>query len=141
MGVGLKNSAHCATPTRVVEMASFRTVSVKEKVSIKKFVEDNGLVFSKGSGYYQLSKPETIQDYKKVVARKKTDGSIISGDPVKEVLGIKTSSKKFSLDLSSVPDFDVFVQSTSVNRVLLPDTEFLYEEEGATVTFSYLANH
>lgn len=105
-------------------MASFRTVSVKEKVSIKKFVEDNGLEFSKGSGYYQLTKPETVQEggWQHHLWRS-SQGS----------LGIKTSSKKFSLDLSSVPDFDVFVQSTSVNRVLLPDTEFLYEEEEATV--------
>ena len=45
------------------------------------------------------------------------------------------SSKKFKLDISEVPDFDVFVQSTSVNRVLLPGTEFLYEieEEEGTV--------
>lgn len=97
---------------------SFKTVSVTEKVSIKKFIL---LVFKKGSGYYQLTKPEIIQDYKKVVARKKLDGSFVSGDDVKKIL---SSSKKYSLQL---PDFDVFVQSTSVNRVLLPGTEFLYE--------------
>lgn len=114
---------------------SFKTVAVKDRVSIKKFVQENGLVFSKGSGYYQLTKPEIIQDYKKVVARKKKDGSFFSGDAVKEILQIKSSSKKYSLDLSEVPDFDVFVQSTSVNRVLLPGTDFLYEEDsGATVT-------
>ena len=45
------------------------------------------------------------------------------------------SSKKFQLDLEAVADFDVFVQSTSVNRVLLPHTEFLYEEEEGTVSF------
>lgn len=37
--------------------------------------------------------------------------------------------KTFSLKSSEVPDFDVFVQSTSVNRVLFPGTEFLYEED------------
>ena len=48
------------------------------------------------------------------------------------------SSKKFKLDLTEVPDFEVFVQSTSVNRVLLPGTEFLYEieeEEEGTVSW------
>lgn len=108
---------------------SFRTVSVKDKVSIKKFVQDSGLSFQKGSGYYQLTKPEVIQDYKKVVARRKVDGSFVSGDAVKKVLGIEPSLKTFSLKSSEVPDFDVFVQSTSVNRVLLPGTEFLYEED------------
>ena len=32
-------------------------------------------------------------------------------------------------------DFDVFVQSTSYNRVLMPDTEFLYDTgEGGVVS-------
>lgn len=108
---------------------SFKTVPVTKKVSIKKFVEENGLEFKKGSGYYQLAKPEVIQDYKKVVARRKSDKSFIHGDAVKEILGIKASSKKFSLQLSAIPDFDVFIQSTSVNRVLLAETDFLYEED------------
>ena len=110
-------------------MASYKTEAVKEKVSIKKFVQDCGLEFKKGSGYYQLTKPEAIQDYKKVVARRKVDGSFVSGDAVKEILGIKTTSKKYSVKLSDLPDFDIFVQSTSVNRILLPGTEFLYEED------------
>lgn len=108
---------------------NFKTVPVTERVSIKKFVEASGLKFKKGSGYYQLTKPEVIQDYKNVVARRKSDKSFVYGDAVREVLGIKSSSKKFSLKLSEVPDFDVFIQSTSVNRVLLAGTDFLYEEE------------
>ena len=40
-----------------------------------------------------------------------------------------------TFDMVHSKDFDVFVQSTSVNRVLLPGTEFLYEieEEEGTV--------
>lgn len=110
-------------------LPSYKTVPVKEKVSIKKFVQDCGLEFKKGCGYYQLTKPEVIQDYKKVVARRKLDGSFVAGDAVKKILGIESSSKKYSVKLSDMPDFDVFVQSTSVNRVLVPGTEFLYEED------------
>ena len=108
---------------------SFKTVPVTKRISIKKFVEDSGLAFKKGCGYYQLTKPEVVQDYKQVVARRKSDKSYVHGDTVRKVLGIKPSAKKFSLDLSKIPDFDVFVQSTSVNRVLLAGTDFLYEEE------------
>ena len=107
----------------------FKTVSVSKRVPIKQFVQEKGLDFKKGCGYYQLTKPETIQDYKKVVARRKSDGSYITGDAIRKILGIKSTAKKFSLDLSNLPDFDIFVQSTSVNRVLLPGTDFLYEEE------------
>lgn len=115
----------------VVVTSRFKTIPVKDKKwSIKAFVQEHKLTFKKGRGFYQLTKPETIQDYKEIVVRRKSDSSFISGDKVRELLGIPKSSKKFTLDLSEIPDFDVFVQSTSVNRVLLPGTEFLYETEG-----------
>ena len=103
-------------------------------------METNTLKFKKGRGFYQLNKPELIQDYKEVIVRRKSDGKIVTGDSVREVLGIPKAAKKFKLDLAEISDFDVFVQSTSVNRMLLPDTEFLYEvdEEEATVSLETL---
>ena len=51
------------------------------------------------------------------------------------MLGIAKETTKFHLDKEKLKDFDVFVQSTSYNRVLLPDTEFLYDTgEGGTVS-------
>ena len=99
-------------------------------------MEENKLNFKKGRGFYQLTKPEVIQDYKEVIVRRKTDGAFLTGDKVKEVLSIPKSSKKFKLDLDEITDFDVFVQSTSVNRVLLPGTEFLYEVDDDDVSYS-----
>ena len=113
----------------VVVASRFKTVPVKKRVSIKSLVESNKLSFKKGRGFYQLNKPEVIQDYKEIIIRRKKDGAIITGDEVREILGIAKSSKKFKIDLAEIPDFDVFVQSTSVNRVLLPGTDFLYETD------------
>ena len=112
-----------------VSTTRFKTLAVKKKakISIKNFVEENKLSFKKGRGFYQLTKPEVVQDYKEVIVRRKSDGAFLTGDKVREVLNIPKSSKKFKLDLAELTDFDIFVQSTSVNRVLLPGTEFLYE--------------
>lgn len=107
----------------------FKTITVKKRTTIKAFVETNKLEFKKGRGFYQLNKPEVIQDYKEIIIRRKSDDALITGDKVREELNIPKSSKKFKLDLEELPDFDVFVQSTSVNRVLLPDTDFLYEAD------------
>ena len=122
----------------MVSTSRFKTLLVKKKtkISIKSFVEEKKLKFKKGRGFYQLTKPEIIQDYKEVIVRRKSDGVFLTGDKVKEVLNIPKTSKKFKLDLDEITDFDVFVQSTSVNRVLLPDTEFLYEVDDDV---SYLA--
>ncbi len=112
-----------------VGSSRFKMLPVTKRVTIKAFVETNKLSFKKGRGFYQLNKPELIQDYKEMIIRKKDDGSLITGEAVREELGVPKSSKKFKIDLDELPDFDVFVQSTSVNRMLLPDTDFLYEAE------------
>ena len=39
-----------------------------------------------GRGFYQLNKPELIQDYKEIVVRRRSDEKIVSGDKVREVL-------------------------------------------------------
>ena len=113
----------------LVSTSRFKTLPVTKRSSIKAFVEEKALSFKKGRGFYQLSKPELIQDHKEIIVRRKTGGAFLTGDKVREVLGIPKTSKKFKLDLADIDDFDVFVQSTSVNRVLLPDTEFLYEAD------------
>ena len=113
----------------VVAISRFETILVKKRCSIKTFVAENNLTFKKGRGFYQLNKPETIQDYKEVIVRRKSDKTFISGDEVREILGIPKHEVKFKLDLSEISDFDVFVQSTSVNRILIPGSEFLYEVE------------
>ena len=129
-----------------VSTSRFKTLPVKKtKVSIKSFVETNKLSFKKGRGFYQLTKPEVIQEYKEVIVRRKSDGAFVTGDKVREVLNIPKSSEKFTLDLDEISDFDVFVQSTSVNRFLLPGTEFLYEVEDEVNTcdlmcFMHLGN-
>ncbi|CAH1269974.1 Hypp4267 [Branchiostoma lanceolatum] len=112
-----------------IDLSAFRfeTLKVPSKAKIRDFVKDNKLEFAKGKGFYQLTKPETIQRYKEVVARRKTDGAFVSGDAVRKVLGIPKDDSNFSLNKKNIPDFDVFIQSTSYNRVLVPNTEFLYE--------------
>ena len=124
----------------LVSESRFKTIEVTKRTSIKAFVQEKKLTFKKGRGFYQLSKPEVIQDYKEVIVRRKSDGSILTGDSVRETLGVAKSSKRFTLDAAEVGDFDVFVQSTSVNRVLLPGTEFLYEVEEETDAVSQSAS-
>ena len=100
---------------------------VGERIQLKKFIEAKGHAFEKGRGFYQLTKKETIQDYKCVVARRKVDGKLVTGAELKEILKISNkSTRKVTVDQDDIPDFDIFVQSTSYNRVILPGTKVLY---------------
>ena len=107
---------------------NLKLFDVDERIQLKKFIEAKGLKFEKGCGFYQLTKKETIQDYKCVIARRKKDGQLVSGDGLREVLKIpKKSPTKVTVDQDAIPDFDIFVQSSSYNRVILPDTKILYK--------------
>ena len=109
-------------------MDNLKLFDVEERIQLKKFIEAKGLKFEKGSGFYQLTKKETIQDYKCVIARRKEDGQLVSGDELRTVLKIpKKSPSKVTVDQDNIPDFDIFVQSSSYNRVLLPGTKILYK--------------
>ena len=79
-----------------------------------------------------------MQDYKLVLARRRADGALVAGEELRTVLNIpKKSAKKVTVDLDNIPDFDIFVQSTSYNRVLLPGTKLLYKMEEKEVTWDF----
>lgn len=103
----------------------FQVLDVELNTDIKGFVQDNGLYFTKGRGFYQFTKKETIQEYKEVVAQNKETGAIVTGKVARRVLGIPEERA----DVKPDPDAKHigFIQSTSVNRKLVGGTKFLYE--------------
>jgi hypothetical protein len=109
-----------------VPIGRFQVMYVDENQSIRDFVESNGLIFKKGRGFYQLTKTETIQDYKEVVLRENLTGDLYSGGKARELLGLPRVGSTHTRPM--VPaGYTAFVQSTSYNRKLIGGTEFLYE--------------
>ncbi len=66
-------SKYLLTCTRTQELATTR------KVALRQLLTEHGETFEKGRAYYQLTKPETIQDYKEIIVRRKADGELITG--------------------------------------------------------------
>lgn len=91
--------------------------------TIREFVEHCGISYRLGSGYYQLTKREEIQHQKAIAIREKKSGRVYTGADARSVLGLPDMTVKVSP--SANPDYDVFVQSTSVNRKLVPGTKLL----------------
>ena len=109
----------------------FQIMTVDENCDIKGFVESNGIKFKKGRGFYELSKAETVQQYKEVIMMDRETGEMFNGSQVREELGLQPQTEKGGvnerLHKSATEKFRVFVQSTSVNRKLIAGTTFLYE--------------
>lgn len=105
----------------------FALPTTATRQQIKDFVEaKTGANYMVGAAYYQLVKPEVIQGNKQICLRTVPDGRLFSGslDEVRSILGLPAGG-----DIKVVPgeikDFVVFVQSTSVNRNVIPGQEVL----------------
>jgi hypothetical protein len=86
--------------------------------------------YRKGTGFYQLSKTEkAVQEYKVIVARNKNTGAVYGGTTqIRQLLGLPTHGT-ISLKPGDHGNWDLFIQSTSTNRVLMPGTSALYWEK------------
>jgi len=104
----------------------FQVLEVDEDTAIKEFVEENGLTFNKGRGFYEFTKTETIQGYKEVILMERATGDFYEGERARELLGLPVGESA-RVKPTSLEKYAVFVQSTSVNRKLMGGTSFLYE--------------
>ena len=114
-----------------VDPARFQRLHVDSNIGIKEFVNLTGATFCIGHGFYQLNKSELVQESKEVVLVDRTTGDMFSGDIAREMIGLpygvrgKINPSFLSRELKN--DYLVFVQSTSPNRKLMRNTDFLYE--------------
>ncbi len=98
---------------------------VSRKVAIKDFVESwiKPEPYRIGSAYYPLTKPESVQYHKQICIQSKQTGKVYGGSAARQMLGLPDHEVKVTP--ASHPDWNVFVQSTSLNRNLVPGTNLL----------------
>lgn len=109
----------------------FQVMTVDKNCDIKGFVTENGIEFKKGRGFYELTKAETVQQYKEIIMQDRETGEMFNGSQVREKLGLQPQTEKGGVNeklyAKDAKEFRIFVQSTSVNRKLIAGTTFLYE--------------
>jgi hypothetical protein len=91
---------------------------------ISSFVEHKtGYPYRKGSTFYQITKPEKVQAYKQVYLLDTRTGYVFGGPEARRLIGLPDSDEK--VYPADHPTYDIFIQSTSVNRKLVPGTKVL----------------
>jgi len=110
----------------------FQVFTVEQDTSIKDFAASMGLTFKKGRGFYEFTKSEIVQPQKQIVLMHRQTGDLYQGSVARRLAGIPRNQGKKRLSPSSVPDYRVFIQSTSANRKLIANQGFLYEVEEET---------
>lgn len=101
----------------------FVLVPVPKDATIKDFVEATGRTYQVGRAFYQLSKLETIQANKNLAVVEKTTAKVYLGREARQLVGLPDIQVRVKPDHN--PEFQIFVQSTSVNRKLIAGTKLL----------------
>lgn len=91
---------------------------------IKQFVESwTKMDYLPGSAYYMLTKPEKIQPYKQLVIQDKMNGKVYGGTDARKILNLPDYEVK--VNPTQHPNYQLFIQSSSVNRKLVKGTNLL----------------
>lgn len=108
------------------DKSHFRKLKVDKATNIKDFIESKGLKFEPGRSFYSLSKPETVQSYKKILLQKRKDSKIYGGLSVRDKLNIPAGGDGRVVP-GNLGEWIIWIQSTSSNRKLLAGMELLYD--------------
>jgi hypothetical protein len=99
-------------------------IPVHKDAPIREYIYSRGLDYVIGKGFYQLSKTESIQAQKQIAIREKATNKVYWGEAARDLLGLPRNMEvKVKPNIN--PEYDVFVQSTSVNRKLIEGTDVL----------------
>ena len=107
---------------------AFVRIPVSSASAIRPLVEaELKTKYQSGHGFYELNKPELVQEYKEIAIVDKASGKIYAGDAARSHLGLPIGAR-FKVKPGDHGGFAIFVQSTSVNRKLMPGTTLLYKK-------------
>ncbi|KOU25348.1 hypothetical protein ADK52_11980 [Streptomyces sp. WM6372] len=106
-----------------VDPSQYQLVSVARDAAIREWVIECGQSYRTGCAFYQLSKSEKIQARKQIAVLEKKTDQVYTGPEARALLGLPDAEVRVKPDHND--DFTIFVQSTSVNRKLVPNTRLL----------------
>lgn len=105
----------------------FDVLSKDDQSLIRPFVEHiTGNPMIRGAAFYQLCKTEPkVQANKRIAIQDKNTGTVFAGDAARHMLALPTVGT-VRLAPDDLGDWNVFIQSTSVNRKLDAGTKLMY---------------
>jgi len=98
-------------------------------IEIQKFILKHRMQYLKGAAFYQLTKTEArVQPDKMVLVRDRATGEIYAGKDARKMIGLPDNSNA-RLHPGDHKNYDIFIQSSSVNRKLVAGSAVVYWEK------------
>lgn len=99
---------------------------------IRDFILTKRMQYLKGAAFYQLTKTESkVSHTKLILVRDRTTKKIYGGKEARQMIGMPTD-RNARLHPGDHGNFDIFIQSESINRYLVAGTGVVYWEEKGT---------
>lgn len=96
-------------------------IPVREGDQTRPFLLKHGYQYVSGTLYYLLMKTEDIQAQKNLLVVEKRTNRVFAGPGARQLVGLPDGvTVRVKPDFN--PDYDIYVQSTAVNRNLIPNT-------------------
>lgn len=138
---GVKSSSSFYSSTENVDIKQLEDITSKvslyvvpdiekyTRTEIMPFILEHRMKFLKGSAFYQLIKTEAkVQPSKLILIRDRITGKVFAGNNARDMLGL-SKIQNVRLHPGDHGNYDVFIQSTSYNRLLPRGSGVLYWEE------------
>lgn len=127
---------------KLVDQSSrFKAWTVDKETDVKSFVESHGKKFVIGSVFYALTKKEKVQPQKAVLIQEKGNKAVYAGQEARDLIGLPQGANA-TVEPGNHANYDIYVQSTSVNRKLVRGTKVLFDTSLAvdlTPTWDHVA--
>ncbi len=95
-------------------------------IEIRDFILRHRMEYLKGAAFYQLTKTEArVSHTKQILVREQSTGKIFAGASARKMIGLPTD-RNARLHPGDHKNYDLFIQSESVNRKLVGGTGVVY---------------
>ena len=98
--------------------------SADDGAAVREFCENHFGEYVIGCAYYQLMKIEKVQPQKKIIIKHKKSGKYYAGAAARTMLGLP--DEEIRVHPGDHAQYDIYIQSTSVNRKLVANTKIVY---------------
>lgn len=104
-----------------LDRTQYAMLPIRERIQTRPFLMEHGYQYINGTLYYLLMKTEDIQPQKNLLVVEKYTNKVFSGPGARQLVGLPDGiTVRVKPDFN--PDYDIYVQSTAVNRNLIPNT-------------------
>lgn len=108
------------------DVALYVVPNADSGIQIRDFILRHRMEYLKGSAFYQLTKTEArVSHTKLIIIRDRSTGKMYSGKDARSMIGLP-DDRNARLHPGDHGNYDIFIQSESVNRKLVGSTGVLY---------------